>query len=87
VHTHAPAVPVFGLDLILELNGEYDQKEKIAGVVNANSGGIVYLSPGIRATYGQFSAFASVGIPIVNEMNGLQSEPDYRVVGGVAASF
>ena len=60
-HVHAPAAPVFGLDLILELNGEIDQKEKVAGVVNANSGGsVLYLSLGIRASYGQFSAFASV---------------------------
>jgi hypothetical protein len=88
VHTHAPAAPVFGLDLILELNGEYDRKQVIADVVDPNSGGhVLFLSPGIRATYGQFSAFASVGIPIVNEVNGLQSEPDYRVIGGVAASF
>jgi hypothetical protein len=87
-HVHAPAAPVFGLDLILELNGEYHQKQVVAGVVDPNSGGnVVYLSPGIRGTYGQFSAFASVGIPIVNEMNGLQSEPEYRVVVGAAASF
>jgi hypothetical protein len=48
---------------------------------------VLYLSPGIRASYGQFSAFASVGIPIINEMNGLQSEPEYRVVGGLGFSF
>jgi hypothetical protein len=87
-HVHAPAAPVFALDLILELNGEHDARERIAGVVNDNSGGhVLYLSPGIRASYGQFSAFASVGIPIINEMNGLQSEPEYRVVGGLGYSF
>jgi hypothetical protein len=87
-HVHPPAAPVFGLDLILELNGELDQKERIADVVNENSGGhVLYLSPGIRASYDRFSAFASVGIPLIKDMNGLQSEPEYRVVVGAAASF
>jgi hypothetical protein len=88
LHTHVPAAPVYGLDLILELNGEYDRKQVVADVVDPNSGGhVLYLSPGVRASYGQFSAFASVGIPIVNKVNGLQSSPEYRVIGGVAASF
>jgi hypothetical protein len=47
----------------------------------------VYLSPGLRVGYGNVSGFASVGVPVVNHMNGQQSKPDYRVVTGVAATF
>jgi hypothetical protein len=80
--------PSWALDGILELNGEWHDKQKIAGVVDQNSGGnTVYLAPGLRASYDRFSSFVSVGIPIVNEMNGLQSKPDYRVVSGMSFGF
>jgi Putative MetA-pathway of phenol degradation len=97
-HVHAPvpaAAPVFALDLALELNGEWHDKQEIAGVRDPNSGGhVVYISPGIRASLSNISGyvsgisgFASVGIPIVNEMNGLQAKPDFRVIAGIAAGF
>jgi hypothetical protein len=57
-------------------------------VKDRNSGGnTVYLSPGLRASYGRFSGFVSVGLPVVNHMNGLQSKPSYRVVSGLALRF
>jgi hypothetical protein len=37
--------------------------------------------------YGSVSGFASVSVPIINHMNGLQSKPDYRVLAGIAAAF
>ena len=37
----------FGLDLVMEINGEWRDYEEIAGVIDHNSGGnILYLSPG-----------------------------------------
>ena len=33
------------------------------------------------------SGFASVGVPIVNELSGIQSKPDFRVMTGIAAAF
>ena len=36
---------------------------------------------------GGFSGFASFGIPIVNEMNGLQSKTGYRLFTGIAYAF
>ena len=91
-HSHegvpAKPTPQWLVDLVLELNGEWHDKQVVAGVVDPNSGGnTVYLSPGLRVGYGNVSGFASVGVPIVNHMNGLQSKPDYRVVTGVAATF
>jgi hypothetical protein len=89
-HDHAPAKPApqWIVDLALELNGEWHDKQVVADVVDPNSGGnTVYLSPGLRIGYGSVSGFASVGIPVINEMNGLQSKPAYRVVAGVAAAF
>jgi hypothetical protein len=80
--------PQWIVDLALELNGEWHDKQVVAGVVDPNSGGnTVYLSPGLRIGYGSGSGFASVGVPVVNHMNGLQSKPNYRVLTGLAAAF
>ncbi len=87
-HTHGPAASAFALDLILELNGEWHDYERTFGVAEVNSGGTtIYLAPGVRASYGNFSAFATVGVPVYNRLNGIQSEPRLRVFGGVAYAF
>jgi hypothetical protein len=91
MQSYAPEVPLpaqWALDAILELNGERHQKQTIEGLKDPNSGGhTVFLSPGLRASYGNFSGFISFGVPIVNDMNGLQSKPDYRLISGLAFAF
>jgi hypothetical protein len=85
-----PRTPVAqtALDLVLEINGEWHDYQRVGGVIDPNSGGnTVYLSPGVRVTHGQGTGFLSVGIPVVNDMNGLQSRADYRVLAGAAFSF
>jgi hypothetical protein len=89
-HTHdeppAPRGPT--LDLVLELNGEWHDHQTVAGVKDPNSGGnTVYLSPGLRLSSGPMSAFASVGIPVVSQMNGYQVEPDWRLMTGVSVAY
>lgn len=85
-HEEAPPGPA--LDLVLELNGEWHAKEVESGVKDPNSGGTtLYLAPGLRLSMGKVSSFVSVGIPIVNNLNGIQSEPDIRVVAGMAVAF
>ena len=62
---------------MLELNGEWHDYENTAGVKDLNSGGhVLLLSPGLRIARGAFSGFATFGIPIVNQMNGLQSKTE-----------
>ncbi|MBX6426841.1 MAG: hypothetical protein IRZ09_13075 [Variibacter sp.] len=91
-HVHEPEPPAgmapMALDLVLELNGEWHDKQTVAGVRDPNSGGnVVYLSPGLRISHGTVSGFASVGLPVINEMNGLQSKASWRIVSGFAAAF
>lgn len=78
-----------GLDLIIEANGVYRQKEETAGVKDENSGGnVIFLSPGIRATaFGNLAGYLSVGFPIVEDLNGDQNDTNYRAVLGVAGAF
>lgn len=93
VHRHGPeaaqpTAPQFTLDGVLELNAEWHDRERVAGISNRSSGGnTVYLSPGLRASYANLSGFVSVGVPVVNHINGIQSKPSHRVVGGLALSF
>ncbi len=77
------------VDVVLELNGDYRDKVEINGKADANSGGhTMYLSPGVRIGIGHsWSVFTSIGIPIINDLNGVQSEPDYRIIGGLSKSF
>jgi hypothetical protein len=90
-HDHGPEPkqpPGFALDAVLEVNGEWHDRQTIAGSRDPNSGGnVVYLSPGIRVSGGNVSGFTSVGLPIANEMNGLQSKPSHRVLTGLAVGF
>ena len=93
-HRHAhpldkiPAAPQWTVDLILEMNGEWHDFESTSGVRDPNSGGnVILLSPGVRIARGAFSGFASFGIPVVNDMNGLQSKTSYRLLTGVAYAF
>jgi Putative MetA-pathway of phenol degradation len=76
----------YTLDLVLELNGEWHDKQRIAGIADPNSGGTtVYLSPGVRVGFDRFSGFVSVGVPVINQHNGVQSKPDFRVLTGIGA--
>ena len=65
-HTHV------ALDALLELNGELHDKQRTAGIVDPNSGGTtIYVSPGLRLTVENWSSYVLVGIPVVNDYNGI----------------
>jgi len=81
-----PAGP--SLDVVLELNGEWHGHQVQGGAEDPNSGGnVIYLSPGVRMAIGKWSGFASVGVPVVNGLYGIQAEPDWRLLTGIAVSF
>jgi hypothetical protein len=76
-------------DLMLELNGEYREKNKIGGRKEDNSGGdVIFLSPGIRVSSpGEWSLFLSLAKSIYDDFNGRQTDVDYRLVGGIGFAF
>jgi Putative MetA-pathway of phenol degradation len=86
-HDHSDMMKTpYTLDLVLELNGEWHDKQRIAGIPDPNSGGAtVYISPGVRVGFDRFSGFVSVGVPVINQHNGVQSKPDFRVLTGIGA--
>ena len=85
-HGHESAGPA--LDLVLELNNEWHAKQVTSGISDPNSGGTtIFLSPGLRLSQDKWSSFVSVGIPVVDDLNGIQSEPDWRVLVGATWLF
>ena len=87
-HDHALSPRGLVIDAVLELNGEWQAKQTISGETDPNSGGnVVFLSPGMRIASNRWSGFVTVGLPIINDLNGLQSEPTYRLFGGVLVGF
>ena len=73
-------------DLILEANGEWKEKQRIRGEKDPNSGGnILFLSPGTRLAFGKkFSTYLSIGIPMLQDMNGTQEDTNYRALLGIS---
>ncbi len=89
-HHHEEPARALGpaLDLVLEFNGEWHDKEEVAGEREKSSGGnVVFLSPGVRLSFDKVCGFVSFGVPIINNMNGIQAEPEYRITTGLAVSF
>ncbi|MCZ6773746.1 MAG: hypothetical protein O7G83_17440, partial [Proteobacteria bacterium] len=84
----AGAHPHLRWDAMLEINGETRWKNEIGGASEAHSGGtVVYLSPGLRVSYRRVGAFVSIGYPIVDTPEGVQSDVNFRLIGGVSFVF
>jgi len=83
-HRHPPV-----WDLIVEANGDWRDEVEIGSGVDANTGGhVLYLSAGTRLSWGHgWSASLSGGVPVVTDLNGIQSEPEARVLVGLGKSF
>lgn len=64
---------------LLELNGEYSERDELNSVILANSGGSeVFVSPGIFWTLRNFAVKAGVQIPVLSQLNENQQKTDYR---------
>lgn len=90
-HHHAAsehATPAAAVDLVLEINGQWHEKQVQSGLTDDNSGGqTIFLSPGLRVTAGNISAFASLGVPLLNDFNGIQPDNDWHLTSGVVIGF
>jgi len=74
---------------VLELNGEWQDKQEVNGQDDPNSGThTVYISPGIRYSGGKnWNTALSIGAPIVTDHDGFQTDPDYRITYRFVATF
>ena len=87
-HEHTASILDY-IDVALELNGDLRGKDEIDGVNEDNSGGhILYISPGMRVGFAHsWSFYTSIGIPVTRNLNGVQSEQDYRIIGGMSLTY
>jgi len=87
-HTHA-AGRHSSWDAALELNGEWRDRVRSAGQVQEHTGGnVVYLASSVRYNGGKnWSAYASLGVPVIENLNGIQSDPKYRFFIGVSMAM
>jgi hypothetical protein len=76
-------------DLALELNGEWRDMVSISGEQQHNTGGnVVYLASSLRFnSRNRWSAYASVSAPVIENLNGVQSDPDFRLFVGISTSL
>ncbi len=88
-HDNIESLPNKYWDIILELNGDWRDKVTVGNDVEDHTGGnIVYLNPGFRFGLGHsWSANLSFGIPVIENLNGIQSEPNFRFLAGVNIAF
>jgi pseudouridine synthase len=86
-HVHGTADTQW--DLVLELNGIWHEMIDFDGEKDGNTGGNrVLLAPGVRATTSDHvSVYASLGVPVLENVNGEEHKTDARVVAGVSWAF
>ena len=64
---------------LFELNGEFDQRTRLNGVAQTDSGGAQwFVAPGIFWTLRNFAVKAGIQIPLASSLNGNQPDADYR---------
>ena len=80
---------LLSIDLILEVNGEWREKQKIDGRRDENScGNTISLSPGIRVFWSRnWSGYLSAGFPVVQDLNGEQTDTEISAIAGINAAF
>lgn len=87
----SPSAPADGAQWrwMLELNGQWHERMRMDGALEENSGGVqLFLAPGLRVTWSSHvSWFASVGLPLVQNLDGVQSETDLRASTGIGFSL
>jgi len=75
-------------NVVLETNGQWEQQAKNHGSRVDNSGGhLLFLSPGVQVATKHFVIESSIQLPVLQNLNGNQVEPDFTLVGSIRATF
>jgi hypothetical protein len=74
---------------LLEAVGEWRERAEIDGATDQNTGGSqLFVAPGVRATWNEsWSSYASLSLPVVEDLNGEQADTDLRFTAGFALLF
>ena len=73
---------------VMEVQARNQTKAEMAGISNPDSGGFrLTVSPGLQIAAKRWIAEASIGIPAVQNLNGVQLEQDYQIRAGMRFNF
>jgi hypothetical protein len=74
---------------MLEVTSEWHQHMHIDGAVDENTGGVqMFIAPGVRLRWlSGLSWFASVGLPVLQNLDGEQAATRFRFASGFGVSF
>lgn len=76
------------VNLVLELNGEYAQKDKSdGGIVKDSGGNTLFLSPGLQFAAKRWVLETSLQLPIIQDLNGSQPKTDYTIATSLRLTF
>jgi len=75
-------------NVVLEANGQWEQQAQDHSRRIDNTGGhLLFLSPGVQVATKYFVAETSIQLPVLQNLNGNQIEPDFVLVASVRATF
>jgi len=86
---HDHDAPGNSWDAALEINGEWRGYVTVGGIRQTHTGGnLVYLAPSVRFNHSKgWTAYVSLGIPVLENLNGVQSDPKFRLFIGISAGL
>jgi len=75
-------------NVVLEANGQWEQRAQDHSRRIDNTGGhLLFLSPGVQVATKHFVIETSIQLPVLQNLNGNQVEPDFTLVGSIRATF
>jgi hypothetical protein len=86
---HPEAAPRPSWDAFVELSGEWEGRQRIAGEVEEESGSkAIWLAPGARFTSAEGMSFAaSLGVPLWQRIRRSHPDNDFRLTVAVGKAF
>src|SRR3954452_43966 len=83
-HDHAHAA----WDVFIELAGEWEGRQKVAGEIEEASGGAwIYAAPGVRFTKSRWSVSTSIAVPVWQYIRPSHPDNHYRLTMSLGRSF
>ena len=76
------------LDAVVELNAEWEGREREGGVLDRESGGkALFVSPGLRLGVGRWSFSLGASLPLAQDIRLSHSDTSYRLRFGLGTAF
>lgn len=89
LHLHSEKDFGYTVNIFMELNGEWVDKDRFNGVVAQNTGHhVLFATTGFQvSTPNDYALFFTISAPIYQDFNGIQNEISYKSSIGIGKSF